>query len=127
MTNRTGKQIRDRYLNYLDTNVKKEKFSLEEDKNLRELYLKYGSKWTKISKYIDGRTPEMIKNRFYSFWKSKIHVYERRKFNIKRLRLLTSSRSKVKDINKIENSIQNAINILYINNELKDADIYDLT
>ena len=89
MINRNGKQIRDRYLNYLDTNINREKFSEEEDKLIQEKYKKYGSKWTKISKYLERRTPEMIKNRFYSFLKSKIHIYEipnfflkRKKFNI---------------------------------------------
>lgn len=29
------------------------------------LYYKYGTQWTKIAKYIPGRTADMIKNRFY--------------------------------------------------------------
>ena len=101
MINRTGKQIRDRYLNYLDSNFKKEKFTLEEDDKIKELYINLGSKWTKISHQISGRTPDMIKNRFYSFLKSKIHVYERRNFKFKRIWM--KKQIKIKNIKEIEN------------------------
>jgi hypothetical protein len=73
---RNGKQIRDRYLNYLDVAFKKEKFSHEEDNLLVEKYLKNGSKWSLIAESFERRTGDMIKNRFYSFLKKKIHVYD---------------------------------------------------
>ena len=102
MINRTGKQIRDRYLNYLDSNFKKEKFTLDEDEKIKELYISLGSKWTKISHQIAGRTPDMIKNRFYSFLKSKIHVYERRNFKIKRIWM----KKQIKSAKKLENLLE---------------------
>ncbi len=69
---RSGKQIRDRYLNKLDDNLIRSKFSNEEDEKIINLYLKYGSKWSYISKFFKGRTPDMIKSRFYSSLQKKI-------------------------------------------------------
>lgn len=76
MPTRNGKQIRDRFLNYLDPNINRDKFTEEEDKKIIESYIKHGSKWSVIAKNFLGRTGDMIKNRFYSCLKRKIHVYE---------------------------------------------------
>ena len=72
MPQRTGKQIRDRFLNALDDNLKKEKFSIEEDKKVLKWYKVYGNAWSKIAKKIKGRTGDMVKNRFYSSLKNHI-------------------------------------------------------
>jgi hypothetical protein len=69
MVSRTGKQIRDRYLNSLDPNLNKGKFLAYEDEIIIKQYLKFGSKWTKISSYLQGRSGDMVKNRFYTFLK----------------------------------------------------------
>ena len=69
MVSRTGKQIRDRYLNSLDPNLNKGKFSPYEDQIILNQYIKFGSKWTKISNYLHGRSGDMVKNRFYTFLK----------------------------------------------------------
>ena len=66
MPSRSGKQIRDRYLNTLDPTLLKDKFSSEEDKKIIDFYCKYGSSWSLIAKKFNGRTGDMIKNRFYS-------------------------------------------------------------
>jgi hypothetical protein len=71
MINRTGKQIRDRYLNSLDPNLKRSKFTPNEDLLIQKLYKKYGSKWTLIAGKLPGRSGDMIKNRFYSLVKTK--------------------------------------------------------
>ena len=68
---RNSKQIRDRFLNVLDINAKKDKFSLDEDRKIFEFYQIYGRKWTQISKHISGRTGDMVKNRFYSILRQK--------------------------------------------------------
>lgn len=73
MRSRNGKQIRDRFINVLDPNVKKGKFSSREDKKIKELYLKYGPRWATISKGLLNRTPDMIKNRFHSSIKKYLH------------------------------------------------------
>jgi hypothetical protein len=68
---RTGKQIRDRYINVLASNINKNKFSVEEDNLLLNLYKKFGPKWSKIHNYFKDRTTDMIKNRFHSTLKRK--------------------------------------------------------
>ena len=40
---RNSKPIRDRFMNTLDTNINREKFSLEEDEKIIKLYLQYGT------------------------------------------------------------------------------------
>ena len=72
---RNGKQIRDRYLNILDPNINKKKFSVEEDYLLIQLYEKFGPKWAKINQFFHKRTTDMIKNRFYSSLKKKYDDY----------------------------------------------------
>ena len=66
MKNRTGKQVRDRFLNSLAPGVNKNRFTIEEDMKILKYYKIYGRSWSSIAKYINGRTGDMIKNRFYS-------------------------------------------------------------
>jgi len=73
MKSRNGKQIRDRFINVLDPDVKKGKFSYKEDKRIKELYLKYGPRWATIARGLPNRTPDMIKNRFHSSIKKYLH------------------------------------------------------
>lgn len=70
---RNGKQIRDRYINVLDVNINKNKFSQEEDELLMELYKQYGNKWSKLKNYFQKRTTDMIKNRFHSCLKKEFY------------------------------------------------------
>ena len=63
---RNGKQCRERWHNHLDPNIKKKKWSTEEEDILLNKQLKYGNKWSIISKYLPGRTDNSIKNYFYS-------------------------------------------------------------
>jgi hypothetical protein len=72
---RTGKQIRDRYTNVLAPNINKNKFSVDEDKLLIQLYQKFGAKWSKIHTFFKNRTTDMIKNRFHSSLKKKYDDY----------------------------------------------------
>jgi myb proto-oncogene protein len=66
LVTRNGKQIRDRFINVLDPEIKKGKFTEEEDKTLIALYMHYGPKWATIAKHFLNRTADMIKNRFHS-------------------------------------------------------------
>ena len=69
---RNGKQIRDRYINVLDPEIKKGKFTEEEDNLLIHLYYQHGPKWATIAKYYNNRTADMVKNRFHSSIKCKL-------------------------------------------------------
>ena len=69
---RNGKQIRDRFINVLDPEIRKGKFTEEEDLKLVALFKQYGPKWATIAKYYPNRTADMIKNRFHSSIKKKL-------------------------------------------------------
>lgn len=66
ISNRTGKQVRDRFLNRLDNSINRSKFSENEDLLIYNLYCKYGARWSKISNIMETRSSDMIKSRFYS-------------------------------------------------------------
>ena len=70
MQNRTGKQIRDRFLNNFEKSVKKGKFMAKEDKLIIKWHKVFGNSWSKIAEKIEGRTGDMVKNRFYSSLKN---------------------------------------------------------
>jgi len=63
---RSGKQCRERWFNNLNPEVRKGNWTKAEDELIFQLYQKYGSSWSKIAKYVSGRTENSIKNRFYS-------------------------------------------------------------
>ena len=72
LNTRNGKQIRDRFINVLDPEIRKGKFTEEEDQKLVDLFQKFGPKWATISKFYPNRTADMIKNRFHSSIKKKL-------------------------------------------------------
>lgn len=69
MQGRTGKQIRDRYINSLKPGIRQEAWTKEEDELLIKLYFKIGNKWSKIAHFLKGRTENQVKNRFRTFFK----------------------------------------------------------
>lgn len=60
------KQIRDRYVNYLRKERLITEFTAEEDKTILRLVKEKGKRWSIISEELIGRTPIMVKNRFYA-------------------------------------------------------------
>ena len=75
MERRTARQCKERYEMYLDPNINKDPFTLEEDKLLLTLVQKHGTCWTRILKYFDKRTSSQIKNR----WQVLERLKERKK------------------------------------------------
>ncbi|CAD8120518.1 unnamed protein product [Paramecium sonneborni] len=67
LSNRTGRQIRERYINHLDPNISTKPWSQQEDLKIWTLYKKIGSRWSEMAKKLKGRPENMIKNRFYGY------------------------------------------------------------
>ena len=82
LENRTAKQIRQRWVNHLDPSLRKGKFTAEEDKLILKKYKQFGPKWTLISKFLDGRSENAIKNRFYQKLTMK-YKYQRQRYYTK--------------------------------------------
>lgn len=61
---RNGRQLHDRYRNYLAPNLNKSPFSREEDELILEKYKEIGPKWVKMTKYFQNRTDFSLKNRW---------------------------------------------------------------
>jgi hypothetical protein len=74
-TNRNAKQIRDRYTNYLDPDIKKGRFCLAEDLLILDLFTTYGPKWSLIQKHLKYRSTDAIKNRYNSSIKRNKQLY----------------------------------------------------
>lgn len=68
--NKTPRQCRDRYVNYLSPDIIHSKWSSDEDKLLVEKYNEIGPCWSKLQQYFPSRTANAIKNRYkYSICK----------------------------------------------------------
>ena len=69
---RLGKQCRERWLNHLDPNVKKDAWTPEEDAILVEGQKRHGNAWATIAELLPGRSENAIKNRWNSATHSKM-------------------------------------------------------
>jgi hypothetical protein len=76
MKTRTSRQIRERYLNYLDPNIQKKDWSdEEEDQLVYFLLMNPVISWKALSKHFPGRTDVYLKNRAaVSSFKNKISM-----------------------------------------------------
>ncbi|EAY11930.1 Myb-like DNA-binding domain containing protein [Trichomonas vaginalis G3] len=72
MPNFTARQCKDRYNIYLKETNKQEPWTPEEDQLLIKLQAEYGSKWTQISQFFEGRNINNIKNRWHRFIKFRV-------------------------------------------------------
>jgi hypothetical protein len=65
MPGRTARQCRDRYKNYLLDSLVSSTWRPEEDQILRQRFAELGPKWVEISKSLQGRSGNDVKNRWY--------------------------------------------------------------
>lgn len=114
---RNGKQIRDRFLNYLDPKINRNKFTVEEDDMIIKLYIEHGSKWSTIAKFFNGRTGDMIKNRFYSCLRKKI-VRNIEKTNNKRVKQIKKENAIITPKTISSNSVNSNSTYIYQQMEL---------
>ncbi|CAD8049394.1 unnamed protein product [Paramecium sonneborni] len=64
---KSGKQIRERYLNKLDPNINWQAWTKDEDEIILTVFKQHGPKWSIASKQLKGRPENTVKNRFYSY------------------------------------------------------------
>ncbi|OHT06315.1 Myb-like DNA-binding domain containing protein [Tritrichomonas foetus] len=64
LVNRTARQCRERWKNYLSPTVKNLPWSESDDQKLIELIMQYGTHWSRIAKFFDFRTDINVKNRW---------------------------------------------------------------
>lgn len=65
MPNRTARQCRDRYNNYLFKEITKSPWTEEEDAFIVMKYNEIGPHWVKIAKHLNGRSGNNVKNRWH--------------------------------------------------------------
>ncbi|OAY35829.1 transcription factor MYB92 [Manihot esculenta] len=70
--NRCGKSCRLRWTNYLRPDVKRGKFSQEEEQTILNLHSVLGNKWSAIASHLPGRTDNEIKNFWNTHLKKKL-------------------------------------------------------
>ncbi|KAK8516403.1 hypothetical protein V6N13_097693 [Hibiscus sabdariffa] len=66
--NRCGKSCRLRWTNYLRPDIKRGKFTEEEERDIIKLHAVLGNKWSRIATHLPGRTDNEIKN----YWNTQI-------------------------------------------------------
>jgi len=79
MPGRNRKQIRERYINFLKKDRTDSEFTTEEDTLILSYVQKNGRKWSAIAELLPGRTPIMIKNRYYAKLKRTLKYEEKSK------------------------------------------------
>lgn len=64
MVNRSFRQVKDRWNNYLSPTINRSPFTEEEDNFLIEKYEEIGPKWSIMIQFFNNRTDASLKNRF---------------------------------------------------------------
>ena len=66
MDGRNRKQVRERYINFIKKERTTDEFTPEEDAIVMNYVRQEGRKWSSLSEMLPGRTPIMVKNRYYA-------------------------------------------------------------
>ncbi|CAN8074573.1 unnamed protein product [Agarophyton chilense] len=74
LPNRTGKQCRERYLNQLRPGIRRDPWTMHEERILHQFHARLGNKWVAIARHLPGRTDNCVKNH----WNSMLRKRQRR-------------------------------------------------
>ncbi|XP_054808731.1 transcription factor MYB106-like [Prosopis cineraria] len=69
---RCGKSCRLRWINYLSPDIKRGKFSLQEDQTIIQLHALFGNRWSAIALHLPKRTDNEIKNYWNTHLKKRL-------------------------------------------------------
>ena len=72
--NRSPRQIRERYINFLDPKIKNETWTDQESILLRHLVIQHGYHWTFIQKFFPARSTVNIKNQWKKIERTLSHL-----------------------------------------------------
>jgi hypothetical protein len=103
---RSPRQCRDRWVNYLCPTNNFQPWTSEEDQILIEKINEIGTRWTAISRLIPGRSDNCIKNRWYSSLRAMCSTDRRGKFYLKR------ENKRRQQVQCLENEVQLAKHIV---------------
>lgn len=114
MSSRTGKQCRERYINHLDPSMTKTGWTTEENNQIKNLFPKFGTKWSQYLPFLPGRSDNAIKNRYHMISKNNFEYCSTARVVVSYKRALTDSLSLDSDAetNKEESSVENNRNNL---------------
>ena len=112
---RTGKQCRERWRNHLDPELKRcveirdnqgrEAWEEEEDVILLDAHVKHGNKWKEITRLLQGRSENAVKNRYNILYKKHRDEMPQSKLNNVSLALQAVSEVKKDDTEWIQRII----------------------
>lgn len=69
MKGRTPRQCRDRYNNYLKTDIQLDHWKVEEDQFILNQVENIGTKWQRIASMMSGRTANSVRNRYFNLFR----------------------------------------------------------
>ncbi|PHT76677.1 Transcription factor [Capsicum annuum] len=69
---RCGRSCRLRWINYLRPNIKRGKFSSEEERTILRLHALLGNRWSAIASHLPNRSDNEIKNHWYTRLKKRL-------------------------------------------------------
>ena len=111
--------IKERYMNKLNPELKRSKFTEDEDIQIKELHNKLGNNWNMIAMNIPQRSALMIKHRFYSFIRKEVLKKKKNHFDLIKSASCENSLNEYRKIEYIEDK-SNIISKIITSHKMTD-------
>lgn len=118
MIDRSIRQCKERYFHYLSPNIKKEKWTDEEDMILLMNIGKQGKKWKVLEKLFPGRTEIDIRNRYYVLIRKISKSVRKQISGVGNKKKICNDKEKMKKLEIINNNVENTNSKDDIKNEI---------